>query len=97
MSCASTGGVWPGRVADERPALRAYNPATQGLLDGVRVAVEALRDALAAGEVDTGDALGVAGQVYDIAQQVAGVHLAAVGVADQAGLWGVAGYTSTHA
>ena len=91
------GRVWPGRVADQRAGLRVYDPATQGLIDAARVAVEALGDALAGGEVDSGDALGVASQVYDIAQQVAGVHFAAVGMADQAGLWGVAGYTSTNA
>lgn len=94
---SGAGGVWPGREADGRPALRVYNPATQGLLDRLREAAEALAEALGAGDVDAGDALGVAGQVYAIEQQVRGVHYAAVGMADQGGLWGIAGYTSTNA
>lgn len=70
---------------------------TQGLLDRLRVAVEDLQVALVEGRVDLSDALGVAGQVHEIEQRVRGVHYAAVGMADQSGLWGVAGFTSTNA
>lgn len=89
--------VWPGREADERPALRVYNPATQGLLDALRKAAEHLQAAFKAGQVDSADALGVASQVHQVEQQVRGLHYAAVGLADQSGLWGIAGYTSTNA
>lgn len=96
MSMA-TGAGWRGRGADERAALRVCNPRTQALLDRLRGAAEALRAALDSEEVDSTDALGVAGQIYDVEQQVRGLHHTAVAMADRAGLWGLAGYTSTNA
>ena len=97
MSGAHSGDSRQSRHAGERPALRVVNPRTQGLLDQLREAVGALRAAVDNGDVDCGDALGVAAQVYEIGEQVRGVHYAVVGVADQSGLWGIAGYTSTNA
>ena len=93
----STGETSQSRHADERAALRVYNPATQSLLDDLRAATAALRSAFGAGQVHSADALGVAAQVNEIGEQVRGLHYTAVGIADEAGLWGIAGYTSTNA
>ena len=89
--------VGQSRHADVRPALRVHNPRTEALLEQLRDAVAGLRSAIDEGEIDNADALGVAAQVYEIGEQVSGLHLAAVQVADRSGLWGIAGYTSTNA
>lgn len=85
------------RHSGERPALAVFNPRTQALLDELRDAVQALQVAFETDEVDSADALVVAAQIHQMLEQVRALHYTAVGMADRAGLWGVAGYTSTNA
>lgn len=83
-------------LAAERPALRVNNPHTEALVADAQAAVACLRQAFEEGLLDSGDALGVAAKLQRLAEQVRALHYAAVGTADESGMWAIAGYLSTE-